>query len=712
MDERYKSWNIALVEEYFPDRAGGAGHLAYLPIDDDELKALAASAEVPEGVDPVEDFVAAVTRELHARKGSFLGFAAMARGWRSVSDVPTYVAGLALCVLAASRMEVDRDAGVASHNYYVQLNRLLGREERAGAPSGFESLRDAWDDLSRWLDEDCGGRRGASTIRTGKRHVNIGYPLSQCLLRAADRRRLPDFFVSQGLEPRSEISDRRLFVLLQAWASKPSCGLTSRARHSIASATDTDRDEIAETVGRELATWDGELRDKAGRRRLSMRLLLVPRKKRIDLSLLAPVADGAAVGRWRIEGEAGPTGDHVEVTEHPYAAGWFAPLDIPVTAKILSRGLTLVSGEFSMVYERSDAVPFSPAPIELNGLLSKPQASLEDRNVVLITDGLFSEVAAYLRHHVDSPIERYRSNDASALPPGWSLTTEFSFRSLPPEAPDHLSRLRPRQQVTTSLRGGLKLGRDTYLTGGEPDAQVSSVDTAMLSIELDGEPKELREGEFYLPLSEAGLGAGRHELRADVVRRFVSVDSFGEVSPRDAGTIAHRLSKRSGGYVPTTTAATEGTAELGHDEISVAGAVADSGTRDSLPIYGQRPTLIRSGGLAYVLLGRTTAQFHRVTNLEPPEWLTIVGLREQYQFIECRPPFEPAWLLVVQSSRKRTVKPLSVPPLACHRDPEHCAEWTGSVIAWRDADVEDGAFDVWQSMVRMAEELRSEGDNA
>src|SRR5262249_19193853 len=109
-----------------------------------------------------------------------------------------------------------------------------------------------WDDLSLWLEADCRKQRGSSTIRTSPARRHVGYPLSQCLMRAVDRRRLPDFFRAAGLEPHSEITEDRLFELLRAWASQPSCGLSNHGRQAITAAVDIDRHEIAETVAREL----------------------------------------------------------------------------------------------------------------------------------------------------------------------------------------------------------------------------------------------------------------------------------------------------------------------------------------------------------------------------------------------------------------------------------------------------------------------------
>src|SRR4051812_44248235 len=164
MNARYKAWNAALIEEYFP--GGNEGRLAYLPLDDEELEAMAEPYGLCAPGEAVQDFVSAVRAELAVKHGSFVRFSIGVDNWRKVRDTPPYIAGLAFCVLAAARMEGDEVAGIASHNYYTQLNRLLDRDDRAGPPTGFDTLSRSWQDLERWLEDDCRGRRGHSTIRT------------------------------------------------------------------------------------------------------------------------------------------------------------------------------------------------------------------------------------------------------------------------------------------------------------------------------------------------------------------------------------------------------------------------------------------------------------------------------------------------------------------------------------------------------------------
>ena len=139
--------------------------------------------------------------------------------WRNggAADEPPYVAVLALCVLAGSRMAADPSAGIAAHAYYPHLNRLLGRDDRAGQPGWFVSSGRLWERPQLLAGERPRGSYGLACASTHPHFRYIGWPLSQCLLRAADRHRLPDFFRSAGLEPGTEIETRQLWTLFADW---------------------------------------------------------------------------------------------------------------------------------------------------------------------------------------------------------------------------------------------------------------------------------------------------------------------------------------------------------------------------------------------------------------------------------------------------------------------------------------------------------------
>jgi hypothetical protein len=190
----YQVWNRTLARRFF--RTDCAGRPAYLSVDDEELEELAPQIGIePKGA--AASLAEAVKREFSNSQtsGLYREFLRAATEWRKdPGGPPPYIALLGSAVLAGSRMARDETQGVASHNYYRRYNELFGRDPGAGQPQGFEQLGRLWRDLDRWLDEDNSGRLGTSTVPEHPFPAHVGYPISQCLLRESDRRRLTEFF--------------------------------------------------------------------------------------------------------------------------------------------------------------------------------------------------------------------------------------------------------------------------------------------------------------------------------------------------------------------------------------------------------------------------------------------------------------------------------------------------------------------------------------
>jgi hypothetical protein len=687
----YEAWNQAFIDEYFPQ--GNSGKLAWLPVDDDEIRALAENYGLGDPAAAVDNFEAVVNAWLATKGGSFTKFTA-GLSWRRVRDTPPYVAGLAFCVHAASRMAPDATAGIASHNYYAQLNRLIRRDDDAGRPPGFEVVGDAWQDLATWLDADCAGRRGLSTFRTNE-HVGkyVGWPMSQALLRASDRRRLPDFFRSAGLEPESDVSPQRLFSLVRAWAMHPGCGLSQAARSAIAHAQDIGLDEIAETVLRELRAWDGELRDARGRLRASLHLLVIPRRRGTQVRLLARRPEGFPDGTWQLNGTDGEIHLHV----HPTAEGWFAPLDRAVTAATLEHGLRLTRDGFALTFEAGDAIPCRQAVPEIGGYLSQPQATMFEPHLAVLRRHLVPRLKDYLSRYAEPPPGL--RDAAQALPAAWAMTADFRFTSRPEAAPPEFGRLAPKLVATTSFSGGLRLSSTMYLTGGEPDVNIATEAGGALVPELDGVAQPLKGGALTLRLSAMGLPPGTHTLSADVTRRFATVDTFGEPNPADAGSLGFKLS-RHGGYRPQSTFANLVGGSPPQGWLHVSGAVA-SGRQEDLPIPGRRPVLLRAGALRYVLIGRQ-GEVARPTSTHAPAWLQRLGLGGQFQFVEVSLDFDPVWLLRETPAFAKEVTALDPDAPRTAPGAGTVQAWSEAVVQWKNAAVRADLQDAWTAYVAVA----------
>lgn len=190
----YDDWNSAIADAFTKGIPLGAP--VYLAIDDEELATIGAAAFGADAAGQdgwTEDFCVALRTKMTGAGAVQLS---RVKTQHSTEEAPDCVAFLAALVLAASRMAEGAD--VSELNYFLRLREILdvapepgGQSKRpAGLTAGIEEpLWRTWND---WL-----GKRGfLATAARGpegpRKYIN--YPLSQALLREADRQHLEDTF--------------------------------------------------------------------------------------------------------------------------------------------------------------------------------------------------------------------------------------------------------------------------------------------------------------------------------------------------------------------------------------------------------------------------------------------------------------------------------------------------------------------------------------
>ena len=157
--------------------------------------------------------------------------------------------------LVAERMKQTEE--FAGSNYYGRLLQTfdidgefhdrVGRDFRKQTPL-------LWSTLNRWL-EDSNGRRGLPTAVAFDRRRFIGLPLSQALVRAQDRTKLPVLFAQFGLQPGQRISVQAMQELFGEWMPRSQ---VTRSLERLWS-KQSNRERISEVVCAELEGWDGAL---------------------------------------------------------------------------------------------------------------------------------------------------------------------------------------------------------------------------------------------------------------------------------------------------------------------------------------------------------------------------------------------------------------------------------------------------------------------
>ena len=655
MNTNYEAWNLALADHFF--RSDCAGRPVYLSVDDEELAEFGGRLGI-EKQQAVESLVTAIRREFSSSPsyGLYAEFFKATREWRRAGAIgpPPYLALHALAVLAGSRMARESSAGVASHNYYARYNELIGRPADSGQPPGFDDLGRLWEDLHHWLQEDRQERLGQSTVRRHPTLAHIGYPISQCLLREADRRRLTEFFRAIGLEPGDEISASELFTYLRNW-THAGCGLSTPAIEVIQGAADSVADEIAEIVKGEFTAWQGELLDERGRRRAEIALVLEVKQGghwiKADFWPQCPQGFPAELDvRLR-------SGDWIDLRS--VSSDWYGPLTADVRSRDLDNGLMLEADEFSFAYQPAKVVPLRESE-DLGRWVSVRQVRATEPHCVVAHAAILGDVRRFLDEHAEPGWRELPGN--GNLPEGWRVLTGVRVSShASPEEP-YLHPLAPRFGTTSRFEGGLQIASRQYLEGGEPDLWVVVAEGDQLAIEIDGEPLALDERIMHLRLSELNLGTGEHRVQiGGLTRRFTTFTGFPAVDPSGTGTLGHTL-RRGKGYVPLAAEPQPfPPGEQPGGTARVSGASAQAKSRD-LPEPLAPPILLPAGFESYTVIGRVPGEVFEPVPPGKPAWLRTVGLGEQFQYFDQPCAFDAQWLIAEGRSGTQ-IRAIHRPPL-------------------------------------------------
>ena len=189
----YQSWNRAIAT-YFLQGVAHASRI-YLSVDDAALEAIGQQefhAKLFNGLWR-DDLIAAVRRQVV--RGNRVDLSTI-QDYDKNSRIPSGVGFLSVCVLAAYDMASDEE--ISDTNYFQRLRAVLNLNNAGSLsrPTGMSAGDEEplWKLWNQWL-------RGQDYIPTARQgqgsKTYINYPISQCLLRLADRDRLEKYFHEQ-----------------------------------------------------------------------------------------------------------------------------------------------------------------------------------------------------------------------------------------------------------------------------------------------------------------------------------------------------------------------------------------------------------------------------------------------------------------------------------------------------------------------------------
>jgi hypothetical protein len=649
--ETVDRWSEATCEYFFSGR--WAGRPVYLDLEEEVTKHIAARAGVGDS-DPRKALADAIKPTLNLNAGTpplLQGHVRRTDVWRrgGANGPPPFLAVLAFMSLVAEGMRSDGE--FRASNYYGRFCQALELEPtsrlRTKISNGFGDHSLAlWGALNDWLDA-YGGARGLPTAFAFDSRTYVGLPLSQALIRDADRRVLPEMFAAYRLRPGQVISRSDMARLLGDWiaASRLSSSLKRLLERQ-----DEVANRIADVACVELQAWGGALpQDAEATAPGEASLLLVAqlrtqplRRLYFDLGVERP---GLPEGPYALgEGASSHAIAALSVLggalslEEEGSEGWRSIRGGSEVSlgDLLLANVTL-SGPEETLHRAARRLIVLEHDDELRRFTEVTRIQLGTTNLLLCHESLAGQVEEILGEIARPRPLRLVPSELQGLPEGWVAFSGVEVFAISDTEEVDLIPLVPLSWTQASLGGGFSLpGRLTWLGVAPPEVRVSSAEGETLIVTMHCEralgaemPQALElarfaghgvvpvpasaDGDFRIILSDAEHS--RAAPLASALLRLRSADTPRPILAEDEPALRHHLSDclgalsaSSSGPLPELDGALISGAErlqspaaapLPPVSLAVSGAIATE--EDDLPAPS---TKIRGGPTPGCLLGR------------------------------------------------------------------------------------------------------------
>lgn len=645
MRAAYEHWHEVLSAEFFGEAHALRSTVLYL--DDEIERELATLNGIEHGL------AQAVAEELNwvvPERPLFQRIQLACRAWAvdGSTEPPPSLPVLALSVLAATRMASSD--GMLKTNFYGRWIQLFGEQSGSYRANKlvheFSDVAEMWEELHTWL-EQTGGLYGTSTVSTGDPYWKIGYPISQALVRGADRQILTRFFAATRLKPNNpnQVSGRELLRRLRVWTSGRDRGLSHRLLDEMEGAAETDEALITSLLRRLADDWDGTLHEpERGHRRRAHGLRLVVANQGGRTEWLAEAVDGLP------EAQVSLPGGRTFALRREYGDVYGGLETLQPSPQQLANGVRLEGDTLVLEWVPQDVVLLRMHP-HLGEWVSTEYFEPGEQHWILAADTAVHDV----RTMVDALGTR-KAREAAGPVAGWRLlkgVRAVSSRGLTrtlDRGGAHVHVLEPQVRQRTELSGGLRIAPEYragagvaghYLRGGAPDLRLPAGEPPdrLVEVVLDGRTEKLRaDPRIPFPLWRIPLDEGEHQVgTAQSGELFTLHDGLHEGLPPGTGSLGYRC---VGGM------AEQRLAEVGAVESAICGAcIPDPG---ALP----RTELVRSDVLEAVLIdprGRVLKERQR----SAPTWMRQRGLPEDVltPCLEVEVPDGYVWLVYRTATR-------------------------------------------------------------
>lgn len=608
----YLIWNEEIAKHFFGHHSSGKP--VYLQVDSEVIQLIGQKLGIPKEY-AEENFIQCIRKDVNYNSKE--PFKNIIRDIRhsplSTNNLPSFIAFLAFCVLAVSKMEKTPE--ISSSNYYHHLNKLLGIKE-IGRPNRFDEVVDAWKKLEEWLNVIHHGEFGISTARPlNSFHPYVSYPQSQYLLRKNDRQKLPMFFRRFRLQPEDTPSISWVSDRLGEWVALTTCPLSSLIKSRIQKKHKHIVDHIAAIVILELQSWDG----------------LLPEESIQGASLIRKLL-------------------HLKFDVRGKAAYWRSYIlqkNDEFTERYIPEPTQHILNEFppNFIDYDDDIIVFGNHP-DLGEWVQQSRITRAYPSVILVRENIYSHIEAHLHDWAEPG---WRLFHGEGIPKGWRCIRGVNLKS--PNTDIKWENLKIYDDITIQLTGGLKLARNTYLYRFAPSLEIHAtgqhdpvtIDDQIISIQSEERP-------IIIPLNEYCDRPGYHKISIGTrTRTFFMHESRDHLlSKPDSPAIAYHLYRRENEYYATSDSPFfSNSSIIEPNTICISGALL-YGRNEDFPKPLPHSISITSGAKRYIILGQQPGEIFEYQ--APRQFTSFSGSISQY-LIHIVIPFDPQWLIRITRNR-------------------------------------------------------------
>ena len=499
----------------------------------------------------VEHLVESIRKitKVNGPKAVVAEFQKATKRWRNLKEItptrgletPPALAFLALLSIAAERMrrtDVEGEVGdlIGAGNYYTRFCQLINdvnwtedefqKEYRKSAIELWLSLKD-W--LGEWQDE-----RGVCTVQfpddSHRASWAVQMPISQALLRTADRENLAQMFIARGLDPGVPVSIEMMYLLLDEWCRSYGTGhLKSLWRNN------DFQSSVITSAQSTLASWAGVDPDhgktdgKSSPSKVGLLIDINTFSKKVDIGI-----------EIRVTSKEIP--NHVDIKMHDGSifstqvrAG--GPRTVRISdysafdAESIIIGILRISNDesglrgtrFPVPIVILRASPFGRNYSEVSTISLGSRHGLLLRREMEMGGDILSRVTGVLEK-VARPGWKVLAADFKGLPDDWVFIEDIEFVTFPDseDIAGHLKVLAPLQIESLSLSDGFRIPgrRDRWLTEKPPTVLGVFPNNSLAKLEVRNSIGDLvhefssTAGVAFGELSRLNLKSGTYELLA------------------------------------------------------------------------------------------------------------------------------------------------------------------------------------------------------